>query len=308
MRGEETGSDAAAPVQAPTERRNPRSLDLDLMSTAEVLRLLNEEDRTVPVAVERVLPEIARVVDLAAAALSAGHTVHYFGAGSSGRIAAADAAELGPTFGLAEGRVVAHLAGGGAALTRALEGVEDDADAARAEAGDLGPGDLVIGIAASGRTPYVAGALQAARAAGAATVLVSSHPLAPLAPLADVHVCTDTGPEVLTGSTRMKAASAQKLVLNAISTATMIRLGRTYSNLMSGVQASNAKLVGRTVGILAEASGADLETCRRTLAEADGDLAESMVVLLGGVGHARARSALDAHDGVVRAALEGLRA
>ena len=232
--------------------------------------------------------------------------MHYFGAGTSGRMAAMDAAELPPTFGLEPGRFVAHHAGGADALDTALEDVEDDSDSGAAEAGSLDAGDVAVGLTASGRTPYVAGALQRARALGAHTVLVSANPAAEAATYADVHVCVDTGPEVLAGSTRMKAGTAQKLVLNTFSTATMVRLGHTYSNLMTSVVAKNSKLYGRMVAILAEASGRDLETCAQVLRHSEGDLKVSLVQLLADVDAELARAALDAGDGVIRAALRHL--
>ncbi|WP_432476677.1 N-acetylmuramic acid 6-phosphate etherase [Nocardioides sp. GXQ0305] len=291
------------PVQAPTEQRHPGSRDLDLLPTLDLLRLINDEDARVAPAVAAALPQLGAAVDLAVDAMRAGGSVHYFGAGTSGRIAAMDAAELPPTFGLSPDLVVAHHAGGAAALDAAVEDVEDDAESGAAEASVLTSGDVVIGLAASGRTPYVAGALGEARRIGAPTVLVSSNPAAEIAAVADVHVCVDTGPEVLAGSTRMKAGTAQKLVLNAFSTAVMVRLGYTYSNLMAGVTARNAKLHGRMVGILAEASGHDVDTCAGVLADSDGDLKLALVRLLGDVDAAAARSALDASGGVVRTAL-----
>ena len=294
------------PIKAPTERRHPGSHELDLLPTADLLRLINAEDATVATAVERALPAVEAAVDLAVAALRSGGTVHYFGAGTSGRVAAMDAAELPPTFGTEPQQVVAHHAGGAQALATALENVEDDEATGAADAGVLLPGDLAVGLTASGRTPYVAGALAHARSLGVATVLVSSDPAAAIAPSADVHICVETGPEVLSGSTRMKAGTAQKLVLNAFSTAVMVRLGHTYSNLMTGVVAKNAKLHGRMVAILSQASGRDLDTCADVLADSGGDLRLSMVRLLGSVDAARARVALDATGGVVRAALANL--
>ncbi len=294
------------PVEAPTERRHPGTADLDLLPTADLLRVINDEDATVAPAVAATLPELERAVDLAVAALRSGGSVHYFGAGTSGRVAAMDAAELPPTFGVSPDRVVAHHAGGAQALGQALENVEDDEATGATDADVLMPGDLAVGLTASGRTPYVAGALGEARRRGVPTVLVSANPDATIAPLADVHVCPDTGPEVLSGSTRMKAGTAQKLVLNAFSTAVMIRLGHTWSNLMTGVVAKNAKLQGRMVGILAQASGCDLETCADVLDDSDGDLRVAMVRLLGDTDAASARAALDAGDGVVRRALDHL--
>ena len=300
------GHRRAVPVEAPTERRHPRSLDLDLLSTGDLLRLVNQEDRRVAPAVGAALPAIESAVDLAVVALRRGGSVHYFGAGTSGRIATMDAAELPPTFGLPPDRIVAHPAGGTEALDTALEDVEDDEESGAAAAASLAAGDLAIGLAASGRTPYVAGALAEARRIGASTVLVSSNPAAPAAVHAGVHICVDTGPEVLAGSTRMKAGTAQKLVLNAFSTAVMVRLGHTYAGLMTGVVAKNEKLHGRMVGILAEASGCDLDICAQVLHDSDGDLKLALVRLLGDVDAATARAALDAADGVVRTALSHL--
>ncbi|NMO53281.1 N-acetylmuramic acid 6-phosphate etherase [Actinoplanes sp. TBRC 11911] len=289
-----------------TEDRNPLSVSIDRMPTMELLRLINAEDRSVPAAVAVVLPALAAAVDLAVQALSGGHRVHYVGAGTSGRIAVLDAAELIPTFGIEAGRVVAHLAGGTHALTNPSEDAEDDEDAGTALAGQVAAGDLVVGLTASGRTPYVRAALTMARRAGAGTVLISANPASPLAPLADVHVAPDTGPEVITGSTRMKAGTAQKLVLNAFSTATMVRLGRTYSNLMTDMQASNDKLRSRQLRILAEATGADVTTSRAALAEAGGDAKLAVVMLLAGTSAARARQALTEAHGHAHRALSRL--
>jgi N-acetylmuramic acid 6-phosphate etherase len=301
-----TATQEPSPVEAPTERRHPGTRDLDLLPTLELLRLINHDDALVAPAVEAVLPAVATAVDLAVAALEAGGSVHYFGAGTSGRVAAMDAAELPPTYGLAPGRVVAHHAGGADALEAALENVEDDVGSGAADAGALTAGDVAVGLTASGRTPYVAGALAEARRIGAHTVLVSANPEAEIAALAGVHICVETGPEVLAGSTRMKAGTAQKLVLNAFSTATMVRLGRTYSNLMTNVVAKNAKLHGRMVAILAEASGRPLDTCGQVLRECGGDLKLALVRLLGSVDAERAQAALDASGGVIRAALRHL--
>ncbi|MFI7541847.1 N-acetylmuramic acid 6-phosphate etherase [Actinoplanes sp. NPDC049599] len=288
---------------ARTEQRNPRSTSIDRMGTAELLALINAEDRAVPDAVAGVLPELAVAVDLAVAALSGGHRIHYVGAGTSGRIAVLDAAELIPTFGVEPGRVVAHIAGGTHALTHPSEAAEDDEEAGRVAAGAVAAGDLVVGVTASGRTPYVRAALSVARGRGARTVLVSANPAAPIAALADVHVAPDTGPEVLTGSTRMKAGTAQKLVLNAFSTATMVRLGRTYSNLMTDMVASNDKLRDRQLRILAEATDADVARCRQALRLADGDAKVAVVMLIAGSGRERARQVLATARGHVHEAL-----
>jgi N-acetylmuramic acid 6-phosphate etherase len=289
----------------PTERRNPRTVSIDMLPTLEVLALLNDEDELVAGAVRAVLPALAEVVDKAADCIRNGGRVHYYGAGSSGRIAVLDAAELVPTFGLSPDMVIGHLAGGPDAMIRAVEGAEDDEAHGEAEARELtGEHDVVIGLSASGRTPYVAGVLKAARAKGAYTAVITSDPGSRLLPLADAGLVPETGPEAIAGSTRMKATTAMKLVLNSFSTALMIRLGKTYSNLMVGVSASNTKLRARKVRILQEASGEETAACADALASADGDLQLAMVMLLGGVPVEAARVALATADhGSVRSAL-----
>ncbi|NJP33069.1 N-acetylmuramic acid 6-phosphate etherase [Micromonospora thermarum] len=300
-------ADTAPPailVGAPTERRNPRSVDLDLMSTRDVLTVINEADRRVPSAVAAVLDRIATTVDLAVAALRAGRRVHYFGAGTSGRLGVLDVAELAPTFNSPRHWFCAHLAGGTDAMWRAVENAEDDDRGGAAEAAEcVDAGDVVVGLAASGRTPYVLGALAAARAKGASTVLLCANPKAEAARSVDVFIGVDTGPEVVTGSTRMKAGTAQKLVLNTFSTAVMVRLGRVYSNLMIDMVATNAKLRGRMISILMEATGCSEEISRRALHEADGDLKTALVSLVSGAGVNAARAALARSERHVRDAL-----
>ncbi|MBY8873321.1 N-acetylmuramic acid 6-phosphate etherase [Micromonospora sp. PLK6-60] len=292
-------------VGAPTERRNPLSADLDLMSTRDVLAVINNADRLVPAAVAAVLDEIAVLVDLAAAALRDGRRVHYFGAGTSGRLGVLDAAELVPTFNSPRHWFCAHLAGGPDAMWRAVEDAEDDAQGGAAEvAGCVRPGDVVVGLAASGRTPYVLGALAAARSQGASTALICANPDAPAASSVDVFIGVDTGPEVVTGSTRMKAGTAQKLVLNMFSTAVMVRLGRVYSNLMIDMVATNAKLRGRMISILVEATGCPEDLCRRALNESDGDLKTALVSLVSGAEIPAARAALARSADQVRGALD----
>ena len=293
-------------VDAPTEERHPGTTSIDTHTSLDILRALNVEDATVPAAVGEVLPELALLVDRAVASLRAGGAIHYFGAGTSGRLAVLDAAELLPTFNAPPGLVVAHHAGGAAALFLAVENVEDDADLGRAEADALRPGDIAIGLTASGRTPYVAGALKRARELGAVTALVTANPEAEIAPLADHLLAARTGPEALTGSTRLKAGTAQKLILNSFSTAVMIRLGRTWSNLMVDVVATNAKLRGRVVRILQEATGADAEQARRALDDADGELKPALLSMLADVDAATARRAIEDHDGSVARALTAL--
>jgi N-acetylmuramic acid 6-phosphate etherase len=295
-----------ATVSAPTEERHPGTGELDAMSTQELLRTLNDEDALVAPAVAQVLPQLASAVDLTVDRIRAGGTVHYFGAGTSGRLAVIDAAELLPTFNVPAGLFVPHHAGGPGALVAAVENVEDDLELGARDAAAIGPCDVVLGLTASGRTPYVAGALAVARERGALTVLVTANPQAELAPDVDVLLAVDTGPEVITGSTRLKAGTAQKLVLNGFSTAVMVRLGRTWSNLMVDVVATNAKLRGRVIRILREASGADEQTSRVALEASGGELKTALLTLLAEIGPDDARAALTRHHGSVAQALRAL--
>ncbi|WP_091787887.1 N-acetylmuramic acid 6-phosphate etherase [Pedococcus dokdonensis] len=293
-------------VSAPTEERHPGTTSIDTESTLDILVLLNDDDAKVAPAVAEVLPELAALVDRAVQAIRGGGTVHYFGAGTSGRLAVLDAAELLPTFNAPDGLFVAHHAGGLGALLRAVENVEDDEDAGRAEAEAVRPGDVAVGLTASGRTPYVGGALERAKERGAVTALVTSNPHADLAEHADHVLVARTGPEVLTGSTRLKAGTAQKLILNSFSTAVMIRLGRTWSNLMVDVVATNAKLRGRVVRILQEASGADDAEARAALEQASGELKPALLSMLAHVDASVARAAIEQHGGSVADALAAL--
>lgn len=293
-------------VTSPTEERNPRTRDLDTLPTMEILSRLNAEDARVPEAVAEALPDLAEVVDAAIERFAAGGRIHYFGAGTSGRIALLDASELPPTYSIDPHRVVAHHAGGQAAAAQATEAIEDNADRGAADAAEVTAADVVIGVAASGRTPYVGGALEAASRAGAYTALISSNPVAPLERVVDRHVCAPTGPEPVAGSTRMKAGTAAKLLLNSFSTALMVRLGKTYSNLMVDVAPSNAKLRGRVLSILTEASGQDEAACAAALDAAGGDTKTALVALLGGTDAVTARAALEASEGRVRVALARL--
>ena len=251
-------------VTSPTELVNPRTTRIDEMPTLEVVRMINTEDQLVPDAVAACLPQLAALVDDAVERVSAGGRVHYFGAGTPGRLALMDAAELLPTYGAAAADVViAHHAGGGGAVERAAESAEDDGSGTDTD--DVTGADVVIGVAASGRTPYVGAALRAGRAAGAVTALVTSNPQAPLSDLADHLLAADTGPEAITGSTRLKAGTAQKLILNTFSTALMVRLGHTYSNLMIDMVATNAKLRGRSIEMLVQATGDSDADCEAAL-------------------------------------------
>lgn len=294
-------------VASPTEMRNDRTLDIDALPTLAMLERLNDEDATVAGAVRRALPDLAVVVDAADRALRAGGRVHYFGAGTSGRLAFLDCAELGPTFDLPAGIVVAHIAGGEPALTQSAENAEDDEASGAADAAEVETADVAIGLTASGSAAYVAGALTGARHAGAFTALFTANPQAPIASLADVVVCTDTGPEAITGSTRLKAGTAEKMLLNSFSTALMVRCGRTYSNLMVRLSPVNAKLRARQVRLLSQASGAGEDACAAALSAAGGDVSVALVALVSGADSATARQALSAADGVVRNAIDLVR-
>lgn len=287
----------------PTEQRNPRSENLDDLGTRGVLQLLTSESRTAVDAVNKVIDELTEAVDVAAERMRHGGTVHYFGAGTSGRLGVLDASELHPTFNLEPGRVVGHIAGGRDALVAAVENAEDSFGAGRRDSEHLEAGDVAVGVAASGSTPYVGGALERAREVGAYTVLISNNPEAPLARFADTHVALDTGPEVVTGSTRLKAGTAQKLALNGFSTALMVSMGRTWKNLMVSLVASNEKLRNRTVRILCEAVGLDEPAARELLEEAGGDLKTAIVSALADTSPEDAASLLADSEGSVREAI-----
>jgi len=275
-----------------TERRNPRSATLDAKSTLEILRIINREDARVAGAVRKVMPAIARVVDMAVGALAKGGRLVYLGAGTSGRLGVLDAAECIPTFGTEQ--VVAVMAGAPGSMFRPSETSEDDPalgerDLRRIK---LSRGDVLVGISASGRTPYVMGALRYARRLRVPAALLTANPEAEASKLAMVTVAPVVGPEVIAGSTRMKAGTAQKLVLNMISTATMVRLGRVFSNLMIQVQLRNAKLRKRAEGILIESTGATSAQARKTLKESGMSLAAAMLMLAKGVDSEKAAALL----------------
>lgn len=278
-----------------TEQPSPDSLDLDTRSSLDIVATITSADAQVARAVAAVNEQIAAAADLMVGTLAGQHVVHYVGSGTSGRMGVLDAVELWPTFRIGADQVQAHLAGGMAAMAMAAEGAEDDVDAGRQLAVQAGVGDLFIGLAASGRTPYVGGALSTARERGLPTVLISVNPQAPLAQYADVAILPDTGSEVLTGSTRMKAATAQKMILNAISTAAMVRLGKVYSNLMIDMIPTNAKLQARSVRMLQQASGVNAEQATQMLAAADGNVRVALVALVAQTSAAQAAAAVAAH-------------
>jgi N-acetylmuramic acid 6-phosphate etherase len=300
------GAAVRARLVPPTEQRNPRTLDIDDLPTRDLLERLNDEDALVVPAVRRVLPALATVVDEAVDRVRAGGRVHYVGCGTSGRLAVLDAAELLPTYGLPPGVVVAHLAGGDQALQQPVEGAEDDKAAGAAALAGVQAGDLVLGLSASGTARYVGGALEQAQRSGAFTALITSNPSAPLARAARVCVCADTGPEAVTGSTRLKAGSAEKLLLNGFSTALMVRTGRTFSNLMVEVTPVSDKLRARQLRLLTQATGAPAAPCRTALDQAQGDLRVALVALLSGADTGTARAAVTEAGGVVRDALAAL--
>jgi N-acetylmuramic acid 6-phosphate etherase len=303
--GSAAGPASGPPVASPTELRNEKTFDIDALPTLRLLERLNDEDATVAAAVRQALPDLARVVDAADRALRAdGGRVHYFGAGTSGRLAVLDAAELGPTFDLPPGVLVAHIAGGQAALTQAVESAEDDEASGASDAAQVTAADVAIGLSASGSAAYVAGALARARRAGAFTALFTANPHAPIAGDADVVVCARTGPEAITGSTRLKAGTAEKLLLNSFSTALMVREGRTYSNLMVRLTPVNAKLRARQARLLSQASGAADADCAAALSAAGGDVRVALVALLSGADTVTSQVALAKADGMVRAAIE----
>lgn len=288
-----------------TEQQNPRTRELDAMTIDEFLTTMNDEDRRVPVAVAAQIPQISRAVELVVAALAAGGRLIYQGAGTSGRLGVLDAAECPPTFGTDPSQIVGLLAGGRGAMFEAVENAEDSAALASADLEGIGltDRDVVVGIAASGRTPYVIGGLDHARGVGAATVALACNTDAEISRHADVAIEVDNGPEVLTGSTRLKAGTSQKLVLNMISTAAMVRLGKVYGNLMVDVRPTNEKLVDRAVRIVQAATDCDRRTAETALAAADGHAKTAIVAILCGVDTDTARSRLSAADGFVRGAL-----
>lgn len=291
---------------ARTEQRNPRSRGLDRKSTLEILRALNREDATVALAVRRELPQIARSVDAITKALRHGGTLFYIGAGTSGRLAVLDAAECPPTFGTPPGMVRAIIAGGERALRQAVEGAEDSAANGARDLRRAGVSrrDVVVGIAASGTTAYVLGALDFARRRGAVTVGVTSNPRSPVARKARISIAPDTGPEAVAGSTRLKAGTAQKMVLNLLSTAAMVRLGRVYENWMVHVALTNQKLRRRGARILEEAAGVSLSAAEHALRQSGHNLPVALVMLKTGASAPDARRRLAETSGNVREALE----
>lgn len=286
-----------------TERRNPRSSTIDVASALEIVDLIGAEDATVPGAVATARVEIARTIDLIEAAFRAGGRLVYVGAGTSGRLGVLDAAECPPTFGTPPEMVVAIIAGGSQALVRSVEGAEDDEVTATREMNTLGVGraDVVVGIAASGTTPFVRAALTRAQARGARTVFLScSEPPSHLRESCEVCITVLVGPEIVTGSTRMKSGTATKLVLNTLTTGAMIRLGKTYGNLMVDLRAWNDKLVDRSQRIVMETTGLDREAARNVIEAAQGNVKTAIVMARRGVSKEEAERLLAEHAGRLR--------
>jgi N-acetylmuramic acid 6-phosphate etherase len=290
-----------------SEERNPRSMNIDVVSTSELLDIINAEDRLVPEAVGKTLPQITRAVDAIVGAFGEGGRLIYIGAGTSGRLGVLDASECPPTFGVPAGMVIGLIAGGQDAVTNAKEGAEDRADDGAADLRNIGlnRSDVVVGIAVSGRTPYVVGALEFARKTGSKTVAVTCNPDSVVAKSADISIAPVVGPEVLTGSTRLKSGTAQKLVLNMLSTASMIRIGKSYQNLMVDLHASNQKLVARAARIVMQATGCTTEEARRMLDLTGNDVKLAILIALTGMDVDTARVALDDAGGFLRKAIDG---
>lgn len=287
----------------PTERTNERSAGLDRLSTPALVELLVSEQRHAVDAALDVKDEIAATVDVIAGRLRNGGTLHYVGAGSSGRIAVLDASEMPPTFGTPPGLVSAHIAGGPQAFVRSIEGAEDDAAAGVAAMHEITSQDAVVGISASGGAAFVVAAIESARRAGAYAVALTSVAQSPLARAANAAIVLNTGAEVLTGSTRLKAGTAQKIVLNAISTAVMVRLGKVHENLMVDVIATNAKLRGRALRLVCEIARVDESRARDLLEAANGRVKIAIVMARRNVDAAEAQALLEANGGSLRALL-----
>src|SRR5579859_649925 len=291
-----------------TEKSNPASSNIDRMSPLEIVQTINAEDAKVAQAVQKELPQIARAIEEIAARLRRGGRLLYFGAGTSGRLGALDAAECPPTFNLSPETVVACIAGGPIAMTKAAEDLEDSAEAGYAEASQIAvrESDTVVGIAASGRTPYVLGAIAYAKEQGALTLGLACNPNTPLEQVVAIMIAPLTGPEVVTGSTRLKAGTAQKMVLNMLSTGAMILLGKTFGNLMVDVQTTNLKLRNRALNIVQQATGLERERAEALLTASDGEVRTAIVAGRAHVTPEVARERLAAHGNMLRATLDAL--
>lgn len=288
-----------------TEQLNPHTADLDILPLEAALLRLNDEDARVPAAVRKLIPQVARAVELAERALRSGGRLVYVGAGTSGRLGCLDASEIPPTYGLEPGRVLAVIAGGDRALRHSIEGAEDiPADGAAAMAAvEIGPRDVVCGIAASGRTPYVLGALAEARRRGAATIGITTNRPSEMAGAVDVLIDPVVGPEPVSGSTRMKSGTAQKLVMNMLTTMTMVRIGKTLGNLMVDLRATNEKLRRRAVRLIRHVTGVEEAEAERLFAASEGDTKLAILMGMTGLDAPAARERLEEAGGVIRRAI-----
>lgn len=294
--------------QLVTEKRNCTSQEIDLQPTLEMLKLINEEDKKVPLAIEAILPNIALAVDKISQALIAGGRLIYLGAGTSGRLGILDASECPPTFGCDPRQVMGIIAGGARAITQAVENAEDDSLQAKQDLINISftSTDVLVGIAASGRTPYVLSGMEYARAQAAYCIALTCNPTSAMNQLADCVLTPIVGPEVITGSSRMKAGSAQKMILNMLSTGALIKIGKVYGNLMVDVQATNKKLIARQIHIVTEATGCTLYQAKHALTAADSECKTAILMVLADVTAEVARQLLLTHRGFIRDALKAI--
>ena len=289
-----------------TEQRNPNSMHVDSLSALEIVQSMNEEDKQVPLAIEKCLPQIAQAVERTVAAFQQGGRLVYIGAGTSGRLGVLDASECPPTFGVSPEMVKGIIAGGERALRHPIEGAEDSKAQAVVDLQTIqfSSKDVLVGIAASGRTPYVIGALEYAKSLGSVTVSIASNPNSAMANIVDIAIDTVVGPEVLTGSSRLKSGTAQKLVLNMLTTASMILMGKCYQNLMVDVQASNEKLKARAIRIVMQATDCDKALAEETLKQADQNAKLAIMMILSRLDRSQAEALLEKHQGKLQLALK----
>ena len=289
-----------------TEQRNPNSMHVDSLSALEIVQLMNNEDKQVPLAIEKCLPQIAQAVERIVSAFQQGGRLVYIGAGTSGRLGVLDASECPPTFGVSPEMVKGIIAGGERALRHPIEGAEDSKAQAVVDLQTIhfSSKDVLVGIAASGRTPYVIGALEYAKSLGSVMVSIASNPNSAMANIVDIAIDTVVGPEVLTGSSRLKSGTAQKLVLNMLTTASMILMGKCYQNLMVDVQASNEKLKARAIRIVMQATDCDKAIAEETLKQADQNAKLAIMMILSGLDRAQAEALLEKHQGKLQLVLE----
>ena len=289
-----------------TEQRNPNSMHVDSLSALEIVQLMNDEDKQVPLAIKKCLPQIAQAVERIVSAFQRGGRLVYIGAGTSGRLGVLDASECPPTFGVSPEMVKGIIAGGERALRHPIEGAEDSKAQAVVDLQTIqfSSKDVLVGIAASGRTPYVIGALEYAKSLGSVTVSIASNPNSAMANIVDIAIDTVVGPEVLTGSSRLKSGTAQKLVLNMLTTASMILMGKCYQNLMVDVQASNEKLKARAIRIVMQATDCDKALAEETLKQADQNAKLAIMMILSGLDRAQAEALLEKHHGKLQLALK----